>query len=45
MSPAGGGWDGTMNGSPLPSTDYWFKAVYPQGEGLKEFRAHFSLKR
>jgi len=39
-------WDGTLNGSPLPATDYWFTLNYINKEGLnKEFRSHFSLKR
>ncbi|MBC8644154.1 T9SS type B sorting domain-containing protein [Flavobacterium lindanitolerans] len=45
ISPAGNGWDGTMNGSPLPSTDYWFKVLYKENNASKEFKAHFSLKR
>ncbi|WP_447636271.1 T9SS type B sorting domain-containing protein [Flavobacterium microcysteis] len=45
ISPAGGGWDGTMNGHPLPSTDYWFKVLYKENNASKEFKAHFSLKR
>ncbi|PZQ77843.1 MAG: hypothetical protein DI548_16670, partial [Flavobacterium johnsoniae] len=45
ISPAGGGWDGTMNGNPLPSTDYWFKVLYKENNASKEFKAHFSLKR
>ena len=40
-----GGWDGTMNGQPLPSTDYWFKVEYLENDVAKEFKAHFSLKR
>lgn len=42
ISPDGPGWDGTFNGSPVPSSDYWFrvergdKAVYS---------GHFALKR
>ncbi|RRJ87357.1 T9SS type B sorting domain-containing protein, partial [Flavobacterium macacae] len=36
------GWDGTMNGSPLPSTDYWFRVEYVEQGVAKEFRAHFS---
>jgi|GEM_PF-574501 len=39
------GWDGTYNGSRLPSTDYWFTVTYPEHGATKEFRAHFSLKR
>lgn len=45
ISPAGEGWNGTMNGSPLPSTDYWFKVIYLENDVAKEFKAHFSLKR
>ncbi|WP_343626171.1 T9SS type B sorting domain-containing protein, partial [Flavobacterium lindanitolerans] len=41
----GSGWDGTMNGNPLPSTDYWFKVLYKENNASKEFKAHFSLKR
>lgn len=40
-----GGWDGTMNGQMLPSTDYWFKVEYLENNVMKEFKAHFSLKR
>jgi len=36
------GWDGTLNGNPLPSTDYWFVVKRENG---KEYRGHFSLKR
>ncbi|RZJ63388.1 MAG: T9SS type B sorting domain-containing protein, partial [Flavobacterium sp.] len=41
------GWDGTYNGHPMPSTDYWFTIEYPDPNtgGMKEFKAHFSLKR
>ncbi|AGC77790.1 gliding motility-associated-like protein [Nonlabens dokdonensis] len=42
VSPQGPGWDGTYNGSPLPSSDYWFKATLMDGT---EFSSHFSLKR
>ena len=47
MSPAGGGWDGTFHGKPLPSNDYWFTIKYKEletGES-KEFSSHFTLKR
>ncbi|MFL9843608.1 T9SS type B sorting domain-containing protein [Flavobacterium rhizosphaerae] len=36
------GWDGTFNGKPLPSTDYWFVVKRQDG---KEYRGHFSLIR
>ncbi|MGV3697891.1 T9SS type B sorting domain-containing protein, partial [Flavobacterium sp.] len=39
------GWDGTFNGHPLPSTDYWFRIEYMEQSVKKEFKAHFSLKR
>jgi valyl-tRNA synthetase len=39
------GWDGTLNGEPLPSTDYWFVVYYTENGAQKEFKAHFSLKR
>ncbi|ALM48257.1 hypothetical protein AMR72_04690 [Flavobacterium psychrophilum] len=43
------GWDGTLNGTPVPATDYWFTVTYPEFDGTttvtKEFKSHFSLKR
>ncbi len=40
------GWDGTRNGSEVPSSDYWFKLSYDNEEGLrKEYKSHFTLKR
>ena len=39
------GWDGTYNGEPLPSTDYWFRVDYLELANTKQFKAHFSLKR
>jgi valyl-tRNA synthetase len=45
ISPQGTGWDGTYNGQPLPSTDYWFTVLYTETGAEREFRAHFSLKR
>jgi gliding motility-associated-like protein len=39
------GWDGSYNGQPLPSTDYWFTIFYTEEAKEKEFSAHFSLKR
>jgi gliding motility-associated-like protein len=45
IAPAGFGWDGTYNGQPLPSSDYWFLVNYTELGVPKEFKAHFSLKR
>jgi gliding motility-associated-like protein len=45
LSPAGPGWDGTYNGEPLPSTDYWFHVFYKYTGIDQEFKSHFSLKR
>ena len=46
ITPSSKGWDGTFNGQPLPSTDYWFKLLYKGKDGNdKEFKSHFSLKR
>ena len=45
IRPNGNGWDGTFNGQPLPSTDYWFKIEYIENGNLREFKSHFSLKR
>lgn len=35
-------WDGTLNGTPLPSADYWFQIQLSDGKTIK---GHFSLKR
>jgi len=45
ISPLGPGWDGTFNGNPLPSSDYWFRVEYKENDTQKEFRGHFTLKR
>jgi large repetitive protein len=39
------GWDGNYQGVPLPSNDYWFKAIYKENGELTEFKSHFTLKR
>jgi gliding motility-associated-like protein len=44
ISTRSNGWDGTYNGSPMPSADYWFTIDYLE-PGAKVFKAHFSLKR
>ncbi len=36
------GWDGTLNGSQLPSTDYWFVVTREDG---RELRGHFAMLR
>ena len=38
----GEGWDGTFNGNPLPSDDYWYIVKLEDG---REAKGHFSLKR
>lgn len=42
IMPGGLGWDGTLNGSPLPSTDYWYRIIFEDG---REVKGHFSLVR
>ncbi|MEP0132203.1 MAG: T9SS type B sorting domain-containing protein [Eudoraea sp.] len=42
IEPASNGWDGSFNGRPLPSTDYWFKAI---SESSGQIQGHFALKR
>jgi gliding motility-associated-like protein len=39
------GWDGTYNGTDLPSTDYWFTIDYIYEGNQKQFKRNFSLKR
>ena len=45
IRPNGGGWDGTLNGSALPSADYWFEVRYTKDNETNIFKSHFSLKR
>jgi gliding motility-associated-like protein len=45
IAPAGLGWDGTYNGQPMPSSDYWFVVKYMELGVPREFKSHFSLKR
>ena len=42
ISPEGPGWDGTFNGNPVPSSDYWFRVERSNGA---VYNGHFSLKR
>ncbi|MSP85639.1 MAG: T9SS type B sorting domain-containing protein [Flavobacteriaceae bacterium] len=39
------GWDGNLNGNPLPLSDYWFQVFYKYNNLPQEFKSHFSLKR
>jgi len=47
IDPTGLGWDGTFNGDPLPTSDYWFTVEYvePRDGITRVFKSHFSLKR
>ena len=48
ISPTSEGWDGTFNGQPMISDDYWFRVNYTEPDGLgtqREFVGHFTLKR
>jgi len=45
LSPTGEGWDGTYNGNPMPSSDYWFQVIYIEDDIQKEVRGHFTMKR
>ena len=42
IAPTSQGWDGTFNGTPLPSDDYWYTIKL---EDKREAKGHFSLKR
>ncbi|NNT72404.1 T9SS type B sorting domain-containing protein, partial [Flavobacterium sp. IMCC34852] len=33
------------NGKLLPSDDYWFTVDFPEQGKMKQFKAHFTLKR
>ena len=39
------GWDGTLNGKDLPSTDYWFVLDYEINGEPKQLKGHFAMKR
>ncbi|MFP5438772.1 MAG: T9SS type B sorting domain-containing protein [Bacteroidia bacterium] len=39
------GWDGTYNGHPLPSDDYWFSIEFTENGIKREYKAHFAMKR
>ena len=42
LDPLSKGWNGTFNGKPMPSTDYWFSVFLEDG---RELKSHFSLVR
>jgi gliding motility-associated-like protein len=42
LLPSSDGWDGTINGSPLPADDYWYSVQLEDG---RELKGHFSLQR
>lgn len=39
------GWDGSINGQPLPGNDYWFTIRYTENGISKEYKSHFALIR
>ncbi len=46
IDPSRFGWNGLYNDTPQPSSDYWFKVEYVNGDGIAQtFVSHFSLKR
>jgi len=42
LNALGDGWNGTHNGTNVPSSDYWFYVKLQDG---RDFKGHFSLKR
>jgi gliding motility-associated-like protein len=42
ISPTGLGWDGTYNGTPMPTNDYWFMVTLKDG---RVYKNNFTLKR
>ena len=44
ISSTGQGWDGRTTGI-LPADDYWFSVEFAEQSIMKQFRAHFTLKR
>ena len=38
-------WDGTFNGSMVPSGDYWFQASFVENNAQQTVKGHFALKR
>lgn len=42
INPLEAGWNGTYSGKILPSNDYWYLVILPDGS---EYKGHFTLKR
>ncbi|WGD33955.1 T9SS type B sorting domain-containing protein [Olleya sp. YS] len=42
FTPSSLGWDGTFNGLPMPTNDYWFSVKLQDG---RIYKSHFTLKR
>ncbi|WMI65634.1 choice-of-anchor L domain-containing protein [Aestuariibaculum sp. YM273] len=42
INPSQSGWNGTLQGQPLPNDDYWYRVVLKDGS---KYTGHFSLKR
>ena len=42
INPTGPGWDGTYNGIPVPTNDYWFMVTLEDG---RVYKNNFTLKR
>ena len=42
LAPLAQGWDGSFNGNPMPTDDYWFTVQLADG---RTFMGHFALKR
>ncbi len=42
INPMGQGWNGTLKGQQMPSSDYWYNAITNKGTS---FIGHFALKR
>ncbi len=48
ISPTSAGWDGTFNGQPMPSSDYWFRVEFTENDETgtqRTVNGHFTLKR
>jgi len=46
MTASDPGWDGTMQGKPMPADDYWFVVTIKEANGSSRLRrGHFALKR